>query len=86
MIIYLTGASAYCAFLIFNLFNDKECSNTDSTSWIAVTLASAFWIIVIPISLMEIRRKLQDRGEPNTVQSNVYQDMTEQIETTGTLV
>jgi hypothetical protein len=86
MIIYLTGASAYCAFLIFNLFNDQECSNTDSTSWIAVALASAFWVIVVPISLMEIRGKLKDRGKLNTVQSDVYQDMPEQIEATRTLV
>ncbi|MGF1588726.1 MAG: hypothetical protein ACFCU7_05690 [Pleurocapsa sp.] len=33
----------------------------DSTSWLVIILASALWILVIPISLIEIRSKAQTK-------------------------
>lgn len=57
MTLYLSGAGAYCAFLLLCKFKDRECSKTDPTSWIIVAIASAFWIVVMPISLIEIRTK-----------------------------
>ncbi len=57
MTFYLSGAGAYCAFLLFCKFTDRECSKTDPTSWIVVAIASSLWIIVIPISFIEIRTK-----------------------------
>ncbi len=59
MTLYLFSAGAYLAFLLFSQFRDKECSKTDFKSWLIVTLASALWIFVIPISLIEIRSKAQ---------------------------
>lgn len=57
MTLYLSGAGAYCAFLLLSKFSDRECSKTDPASWLVVAIASALWIIVIPISLIEIRTK-----------------------------
>ena len=86
MLFYLSGAGAYCAYLIFNLFNDKECPNTDSTSWIVIALASAFWIVVIPISLMEMNSKLKSQDQvENTANLLANEAKTEQIGTTGAL-
>ena len=82
MIFYLSGASAYCAFLIFNLLSDRECSNADLTSWIAVGLASALWIVVLPVSLIEIRAKIKDETKVKTTASSIHQVMPEQIGTT----
>lgn len=63
MTFYLSGAGAYCAFLLFNKFSDRECSKTDRTSWLVVAIASALWIIVIPISLIEVRTKAKDKQQ-----------------------
>ena len=83
MIFYLSGAGVYCTFLIFNLLNDQECSNTDSTSWIAVALASALWVVVLPISLIEIRAKVMSKTQDKTATSSLYQAMPESMVTTG---
>ena len=69
MTFYLSGAGAYCAFLLFSKFSDKECSKTDRTSWLVVAIASALWIIVIPISLIEIRAKVKDKQQPAVTES-----------------
>jgi len=57
MIFYLSGAGAYCAFLLFNKFKDKECSKKDPISWLVVAIASSLWIVVIPLSIIELRTK-----------------------------
>lgn len=75
MTLYLSGASAYCAFLLFTKFSDQECSKTDPASWIVVALASALWIVVIPISLMEIRAKAQAK-----VQQEAINQQTDSVE------
>ncbi|MEM7760467.1 MAG: hypothetical protein AAF298_20405 [Cyanobacteria bacterium P01_A01_bin.40] len=63
MTLYLSGAGAYCAFLLFCKFSDKECSKTDPASWLVVVLASALWMIVIPISFLEIRSKAKAKNQ-----------------------
>ena len=66
MTLYLSGAGVYCAFLLLSMFGDKECSKTDLTSWLVLAIASTLWIIVVPISLIEISTKLKqkDRFDP----------------------
>ena len=39
------------------MFQDRECSKTDTTSWTIIAIASMFWIVVIPISIIELRSK-----------------------------
>ena len=68
MTLYLSGTVAYGIFLLLNKFSDRECSKTDPISWLVIAIASTFWIIVVPISLLEIRNKSKaksnsDRGE-----------------------
>lgn len=67
MTLYLSGASAYCAFLLFCKFSDKECSKTDPASWLVVVIASALWMIVIPISFMEIRSKAKSKAQLESI-------------------
>ena len=83
MTFYLSGAGAYCAFLLFSKFSDKECSKTEPASWLVVAIASALWIIVIPISLIEIQTKAKDRQQLEPIESSdlvarlQYEDRTE---------
>lgn len=57
MTFYLIGAGAYCAFLTYMMFQDQECSNSDLGSWLVIAIASLLWMIVIPISILEIFNK-----------------------------
>lgn len=61
MTLYLSGAGAYCTFLLFSKFSDQECSKTDPVSWLVIAIASVFWVIVVPISLIEIRSKAKSK-------------------------
>ncbi len=61
MTLYLFSAGAYFTFLLFSQFRNNESSTMDSTSWLVIILASALWILVIPISLIEIRSKAQTK-------------------------
>lgn len=63
MTFYLSGAGLYCAFLLFCKLGDKECSKTDPASWVVLTIASALWIVVIPISIIEIGTKTRRTKE-----------------------
>lgn len=65
MTFYLSGAGAYCLFLLFCKFSDRECSKTDPSSWLILTVASTLWIIVLPISLIELMTKAKTKGEPD---------------------
>ncbi|MCC0178613.1 hypothetical protein I4641_16695 [Waterburya agarophytonicola K14] len=44
------------------MFQDSECSKTDSTSWLIIAIASLFWILVIPISLLELQAKAKNKN------------------------
>lgn len=57
MTFYLSGAGAYCVFLLCKMFGDQESSKTDPTSWMVIAIASVFWVIVIPLSILEIQTK-----------------------------
>ena len=61
MTFYLSGAGIYCTFLLLSKFNDKECSKTEVASWLVLAIASALWIVVVPISLMEISNKFKQK-------------------------
>ena len=62
MTFYLSGAGTYCVFLVYRMFQDSQCSKTDSTSWLVIAIASLFWILVIPLSLLELRAKAKDKN------------------------
>ncbi len=65
MTFYFSGTAAYCIFLICKMFQDRECSKTDSYSWIVIAIASLLWIVVIPISIMELQAKAKKRAKNN---------------------
>ena len=76
MTFYLSGAGAYCAFLLLSKLRDKECSKTDLTSWLVIAIASTFWLIVIPISLIELRAKAKSKPEPDIGELTTYTEAT----------
>lgn len=78
MTFYLSGVGAYCAFLLFSKFSDQECSKTDPTSWLVVAIASMFWIVVIPISLMEIRSKAKEKQRVEALNSTLNSEASDQ--------
>lgn len=67
MTFYLSGAGAYCFFLLYKMFSDRECSKTDRASWIVIAIASLFWVVVIPVSILELRAKAQAKAQLDTV-------------------
>lgn len=68
MAFYFSGATAYGIFLIYRMFQDRECCKRDLTSWTIIAIASLFWIVVIPISIVELQTKYK------------YTDISQQIE------
>lgn len=67
MTFYLSGAGAYGIFLLYRMFSDTECSKTDRASWMVIAIASLFWVIVIPISILEIQSKAQAKAKLDTI-------------------
>ncbi len=67
MTFYLAGAGVYCVFLLYRMFSDRECSKTDRTSWVVIAIASIFWVIVIPISIMEIQAKTKVKAQLDAI-------------------
>ena len=76
MTFYLSGAGAYCVFLLFKMFSDRECSKTDRASWMLILLASLFWVIVIPISIVNIaiNRNCHDFEQESDSLNNILPD------------
>ena len=76
MTFYLAGVGAYCVFLLFEMFSDRECSKTDRASWMLILLASLLWVIVIPISIVNIaiNRDFHDFEQESDVLNNILQD------------
>ena len=62
MTFYLSGSVAYCAFLLYKMFEDRECSKTDRASWMVIAIASLFWVFVVPLSIVEIRTKAKAKA------------------------
>ena len=67
MTFYLSGAGAYCFFLLCRMFGDRECSKTDRASWIVIAIASLFWVLVIPISIWELQAKAKAKVKLDAV-------------------
>ncbi len=65
MTLYLSGAVAYCIFIIYKMFSERECSKIEGISWIVITIAFLFWVIVIPISIIEIQSKTKVKAQSN---------------------
>ena len=63
MTFYLSGVGTYCAFLLFKKFSDRECCKTDLAFWLVIAIASAFWIAVIPLSVIEMRTKAKRQSQ-----------------------
>jgi len=83
MTFYLSGTVAYCLFLLLAKFSDRECSKTDPISWLVIAIASSFWIVVIPISLLEIMGKSKAKSKPiESIKAPTSVDNTSYIETT----
>jgi hypothetical protein len=57
MTFYFCSAASYSVFLIYRMFQDQECSKTDFFSWLIIAIASLLWIVVIPISILELQAK-----------------------------
>jgi hypothetical protein len=67
MTFYLSGAGAYGIFLLYRMLTDSECSKTDRASWMVIAIASLFWIIVIPISILELQSKAKAQAKLDTI-------------------
>ena len=80
MTLYLSGAGAYCTFLLLSKFSDRECSKTDTASWLVVAIASALWIVVIPLSLIEISIKAKAKAQLAQTRKSIN---SQTIEVTG---
>lgn len=70
MTFYLFGAGAYCTFLVLLMLKEQQNLQAASKEWIVIVIASALWVIVVPISLLEIitkanrvRAKADGRGK-----------------------
>ena len=57
MIFYFSVAGIYGSFLIYKMLWDQNCSHSDLASWIVIAIATLFWIVVIPVSILEIFAK-----------------------------
>ncbi|MEL6437728.1 MAG: hypothetical protein AAFQ80_00530 [Cyanobacteria bacterium J06621_8] len=79
MTLYLSGVAAYSLFLLCCMFRDQECSKTDSTSWLVVFLASALWMIVIPLSILELSLKAKAKAQKKIVHESNNPDATLEI-------
>lgn len=71
MTFYLFGASLYCAFLLLLIFKHQQNLKITSKSWLVIFIASTFWVLVLPISLLEI--VIKDKSQPyNRNKSELY--------------
>ena len=81
MTFYLSGAGAYCLYLLLSKFSDRECSKTDPRSWLILTIASALWMVVVPISLIELTIKAKTKHRPIKPDSKAVEENSLHIET-----
>ena len=75
MTFYLSGAGAYCIFLLFKKFSDKECSETDPASWLVIAIAVTLWMIVIPLSVVELRTKAKRQKQLDDILTNTHSSL-----------
>ena len=74
MTFYFSGTAGYAIFLIYRMFQDKECSKTDFLSWTIIAIASLLWVVVIPISIIEIQTKAR-----NNIFQKIESELSEQL-------
>jgi hypothetical protein len=53
LILYFATAGWILLILLHAFFTDRAIAKTDRISWTVMLLAATFWIIVLPISLVE---------------------------------
>ena len=83
MTLYLSGTVAYGLFLLVNKFRDRECSKTDPISWLVIAIASTLWVVVLPISLIELKGKSQAKLRRNEqTEAQTSQEDTSYVEAT----
>jgi len=81
MTLYLSGTVVYSIVLLLYRFNDRECPKTDLISWIVIAIASSLWVIVVPISLIEIIGKSKERAEQSDrIEAKAFEDNTSYLE------
>ena len=74
MTFYLFVAGAYFVFLLLGVLSELELSKIDRTSWLTVIVASAFWILAIPLSLFEIGYKIWAKARITKVKQTARTD------------
>lgn len=63
--IYLFIACSYFSFLILLIVRDRESSLKDSIHLKVAIIASIFWPVVIPVSLLELKLKSKVKPDAN---------------------
>jgi hypothetical protein len=53
LVLYFSTAVWILLILLHAFFTDRAIAKTDWISWTVMLLTAAFWIIVLPISLLE---------------------------------
>ena len=74
MTFYLFVAVTYLAFLLLGVLSERELSKIDRASWLTVVVASAFWILAIPLSLFEVGYKIWAKARISKVKQTTQTD------------
>lgn len=67
MFMYILGVitSGGCWLILF--LRDEETPKTDIASWVVLVVASICWPISVPLSFIELRKKMKsDQAQENT--------------------
>ena len=56
--IYFFNVLIVASILCWAFFSDRSTPKNHSSSWIVIGLASVFWFVAIPLSFVEIIRKV----------------------------
>lgn len=67
------GSIAFLYYLTL-FFSDKTTPKNDPTSWIAIFIASSLWIIVVPISFVELISKSIGKRKKNKKDNRIEYD------------
>lgn len=65
--VYLLGSATYAVFLLFRFLGDSTTAKSDRTSWLVIAIASAIWVVAIPLSIMEIKAKAKAKAKLATM-------------------
>ena len=73
MTFYLFVAGAYFTFLLLGVLSGQKLSKIDRALWLTLVVASALWILVIPVSLFEIGYKAWAKARSTKVKQTKSQ-------------